>query len=56
MKIAVIFYSLNGNTEVVATEVAKILSADAFRIETVESGFFSVVKQLLLKNFLKLRI
>jgi len=50
MKIAVIFYSLKGNTEVVAAEVAKVLSAETFRIETTESGFFSLVKQLVFKK------
>jgi|GEM_PF-927764 len=50
MKTAVIFYSLSGNTETAAKEVAKVLNADVFGIETIESGFFSVIKQLVFRK------
>lgn len=43
MKTAVVYYSLNGNTEMVAKEIAKIASADLIKLEPEEayptSGF-----------------
>ena len=56
MKIAVVYYSFDGNTETAAREVAKVLSADLFAIETKKAlprGFLTYIfggKQVIFKE------
>ncbi|MCL1947071.1 MAG: hypothetical protein FWF51_07995 [Chitinivibrionia bacterium] len=55
MKIAVVYYSYSGNTDFAAAEIAKVLNADKFRIETEGSGFLNFLRYKITKKLPKLR-
>ena len=50
MKIAVVYYSYSGNTDFAAAEIAKVLKADKFRIETEKSGLFHFLRYKVTKK------
>jgi len=51
MKTAIIYYSLNGNTEAAAQKMAQEIGADLFRIETVKPYPKFIVFQILVAGF-----
>ncbi len=51
MKTAILYYSLNGNTEAAAQKMAQEIGADLFRIETVKPYPKCIVFQMLVAGF-----
>jgi flavodoxin len=54
MKTAVVYYSLSGNTDFAAAEIAKVLKADKLKVETEGSGFFNFLCYKVTKKLPKL--